>query len=496
MLTADRIRTLIEADKTSDLKKQAVVGDRYYRGQHDILGKRIFFVNADGKLQEDMTKSNIRKPHPFFMEQSDQLVQYLMSTEEGIIRSDNVELQKELDARMNDNEEYQLHLREMLTGVVTKGFEYAYCYKDKQGRSVFETADSLGVVEVREEETDDNCAYVIYWMVDRVDAEGRTIKRIQVWDEHNVQFFVQVNDGEIEPDESEPINPRPHVVYKRSAAKKTDKNSKLYHTGGYGFIPFRRFDNNRWQTSDLNPIKPLIDNYDLMSCGLSNNIEDTNEALYVVSGFEGDNLDELMMNIKAKKHIGVGDGGKVEIQTVDIPVEARKVMMEIDETNIYRFGMSLNLRALRDTSATTNVAIKSAYSLLDLKSEKLKPRLKSFMRWEIGIVLNEINQEMSTSYTQSDVYFAFKPEIPTNAKENAEIELFNAQRRQFETTTVMNVAASIGQEKVIELICEQLDIDYTELKDKLPKGDDLLISATEAMTALKNEPAGDVKPDA
>lgn len=485
MLTADRISTLIEADKITDKKKQAEIGDKYYRGQHDILGKRIFFINADGDLQEDLTKSNIRKPHPFFMEMSDQLVQYLMSNEEGVIRSDVPELQKELDARMNDNEDYQLHLREMLTGVVTKGFEYAYCYKNTDGRSVFECADSLGVVEVREEETDDHCAYVIYWMVDRVDAEGRTIKRIQVWDEHNVQFFVQVGDGEIELDESEPINPRPHIVYKRNKGK---ENEKLYHSGGYGFIPFHRFENNRWQMSDLNPIKPLIDNYDLMSCGLSNNIEDTNEALYVVSGFEGDNLDELMMNIKAKKHIGVGENGKVEIQTIDIPVEARKTMMEIDETNIYRFGMSLNLRALRDTSATTNVAIKSAYSLLDLKSEKLKPRLKSFMRWEIGIVLDEINQEKGTSYTQGDVYFAFKAEIPTNAKENAEIELFNAQRRQFEVTTILNVATRFGNEQVTKMLCDQFEIDYMDLKDKLPKEDETLITSTEAMSTLDAEP--------
>lgn len=61
-----------------------------------------------------------------------------------------------------------------------------------------------------------------------------------------------------------------------------------------------------------------------MNAGLSNNIQDTNEALYVVRGFQGDNLDELMVNIKAKKHIGVDDEGGIDIKTVDIPVEARK----------------------------------------------------------------------------------------------------------------------------------------------------------------------------
>jgi hypothetical protein len=224
-----------------------------------------------------------------------------------------------------------------------------------------------------------------------------------------------------------------------------------------------------------------------MSCGLANNIEDMSEALNVVTGFEGDNLDELMVNIKAKKHIGVGEGGDVKIETVNIPVEARKTMMEIDEENIYRFGMALNLHNLKDTSATTNIAIKSAYSLLDLKSEKLKPRLKCFLRWQIGLALDEINQEHGTDFTQKDVYFVFKPEIPTNAQENAQIELTEAQKRNMEINAVLNLRDVIDDETMMQLICEQLDIDYNDIKDKLPK-EEPGTDPAQAMGILDNLP--------
>ena len=470
MLTPDRIKTLIEADKASTRKRQAVVGERYYNAEHDILAHRIFFINAQDQLVEDTLKTNTRKVHPFFRENVDQEVQYLMSSEESIIRSDIPELQEALDERMNNNEEFQMHLREVLTDVITKGFGYGYCYKGNDGRTVFECADSLGVVEVRENETDDGCAYIITVEVERVDAEGRTIKRVKVFDEHNVHFYVQVDNGEITLDTSVKLNPRPHVIYSKSNGKHDD--TKRYHNGGYGFIPFRRFDYNKNQSSGLNVIKSLIDNFDLMSSGLANNIEDTNEALYVVSGFEGDDLDELMMNIKAKKHIGITEGGKVEIQTINIPVEARKTMMELDEQNIYRFGMALNLHALKDTAATTNIAIKSAYSLLDLKAKKLETRLKSFLRWEIGIVLDEINQVMKTDYQQKDVYFVFNPEIPTNAEENARIELTKAQTRQTEINTLKNIQVDMDNETIMQLICEQLDIDYNDIKDKLPAAEE------------------------
>lgn len=89
--------------------------------------------------------------------------------------------------------------------------------------------------------------------------------------------------------------------------------------------------------------------------------------------------------------IGVGEGGGIEVHTVDVPYEARKTKLELDEKNIYRFGMGLNMSGLRDTSATTNIAIKAMYSLLDLKCKRMERSIKRFLRKIVGVVLDEIN---------------------------------------------------------------------------------------------------------
>ena len=118
-----------------------------------------------------------------------------------------------------------------------------------------------------------------------------------------------------------------------------------------------------------------------MSCGLSNNLQDASEYLVVVKGFQGDNLEELMQNVKTKKHIGVnGDsGGDVDFKTVDVPYDARKVKLELDEKNVYRFGMGFNSAQIGDGNIT-NIVIKSRYTLLDLKCNKLEIRLKQLVR--------------------------------------------------------------------------------------------------------------------
>lgn len=483
MLTVQEIKTFIDNDAASTKKQFAKVGQRYYEGNHDIKDYRIFFFNADGEIQEDKTKSNIRISHPFFRLLVEQQAQYMLSGKDGFVKSDIPELQTELDAYFNDNESFAAELYELLVGCVSKGFEYMYAYKDENGRTAFQTADSLGVVEVREKETDDGCAYVIVWYIDRIGKDNKKIKRIQVWDKSQTVFYCQVDDGEIKIDDSIDINPRPHIIYQQA------DDDNIYYDD-YGVIPFFRLDNGKKQVSGVKPIKDLIDDYDLMNAGLSNNIQDTTEALYVVRGFSGDNLDELMTNIKAKKHIGVDSDGGIDIKTIDIPVEARRTKMEVDEKNIFRFGMGVNTEALKDTSATTSIAIKSAYANLDLKCDGFLPFLKQFMRKLLKLILKEINDTQGTDYEQKDVYFDFEREIITNAQENAQIDLAKAQEQQTKITTILNTSAQLGQELTMQLICEALTLDYDDVKDKLPTPEDDPTAAAQA--ALGGiEPVGD-----
>lgn len=467
MLSPEEIKTFIDNDRASKKKQLARVGQRYYEAEHDIRDYRLFWIDQDGKVQEDKHRSNIKISHPFFTELVDQEVQYMLSGKDGFMKSDNTDLQPLLDEYFNENEDFLAELYEVLTGCISKGFEYMYAYKGEDDKFCFQAADSMGVVEIRAKETDDHCEYVIWWFVDSIGKDNKQITRIQVWDTKEIHYFVQEDDGEIKPDDSYKENPRPHTMYKKGK----DESEKIYFKD-FGFIPFFRLDNNRKQVSDLKSVKDLIDDYDLMACGLSNNIQDSNETLFVVKGFDGDNLDELHFNVKTKKIIGVGEDGDVETRVVDIPVEARKTKLELDEKNIYRFGFGLNTAGLKDTSATTNIAIKSAYSLLDLKVNKLEIRLKQFLRKLLHVVLAEINEKHNKDYQQKDVYFTFDREVMTNAQENAQIELTEAQRKQTEIGTLLNIASYLDNETLMQNVCDVLDIDYNEIKDKLPDPDE------------------------
>ena len=476
MLTENEILNFINDDATSDKKRFAKLGQRYYEGDHDIRNYHLYYYNADGELVEDKTRSNIKIPHPFFTELVDQEVQYLLSGKDGFIFSDDPQLQNELDTYFNENEDFQSELNEVLTGAISKGFEYMYAYKNTEDKIAFECADSIGVVEIRAKDTDDGCEYVIYWYIDRIEKGTKKITRIQVWDKEQTYFYVKDGEGKLIKDESVKLNPRPHTIYKK------DGKEDIYYEG-FGFIPFFRLDNCKKQFNGLKPIKELIDDYDLMSCGLSNNLQDASEYLVVVSGFQGDNLEQLIQNVKTKKMIGVDSGGSLDYKTVDVPYEARRTKLELDEKNIYKFGMGFNSSQLGDGNVT-NVVIKSRYALLDMKSNKLEIRLKQFLRKILKVVLQEINDNNGTDYQLKDVYFKFDREIITNASDNATIEKTDADKQQVQINTLLNLKGTLDDETIVQNICEVLDIDYEEIKSKLPTDEEA--ATDEAATSLNN----------
>ena len=442
----------------SKKKRDAKVGRDYYEGRHDILDYRMFYYNADGELVEDTTRSNIKIPHPFFTELVDQEVNYMLSDKERFVLSDIPALQSRLDEYFGDD--FRSELAETLTDTVAGGFAFMYAYMSEKGQTVFMNADAAGVVEVRAKETSDDCDYIIYWYIDRITKDNKTIKHIQVWDNAQTYFYVQEDSGKLEPDPDEEINPKPHIIYQK------DNDDSTYYDS-YGFIPFFRLDNNKKRRSGIIPIKALIDDYDLMACGLSNNLADFDHPLHVVKGFKGDNLDELQRNLKTKKLIGVDENGGVEVHTVDIPYEARLAKMEQDEKGIYHFGMGFNPTMVGDGNIT-NVVIRSRYTLLDLKCDKLETPLKSFLNRLIQIVLDEINRKDETSYQLSDVKVKFNRQVMTNALDDAQIDLAKAQKNQVIINTLLSLGNTLPTETIIKGICQTLDLDYDDVMSKLP----------------------------
>ena len=120
----------------------------------------------------------------------------------------------------------------------------------------------------------------------------------------------------------------------------------------------------------------------------------------------------------------------------------------------------------------TNVVIKSRYALLDLKCNKFEKQLRAFMNQLVEVVLDEINKTGDeTDYSLKDVYYNFEREVMTNASDNASIKKVEADTTAVVINYLLNLAQLFDKETILKRICEQLDINYEDIKDKLPKSE-------------------------
>lgn len=484
MLTIQEIKQFINEDKTSNKKKQARVGLKYYEGDNDIKEYRVFYYDGDGNLVEDKNALSIRPASGFFKEHIDQKTQFTLSIEDDWIKTDIPQLEEFMKPYFDD--EFKSEIADVITYGGVEGFSYIYTYQNEDDRKAFKFAEGLGIVEVEAKYASDKKDHVIYWYEDIIKSFGeekdKSVIKIQVWDDEFCYYYVEENN-EIIPNVEYEINPRPHIIYK------DNKKDKLYYDI-FGFVPFFRYDNNRKQYSDLKPIKEYIDDYDLMNYGLADNISKLSEGYICVKGFNGDNLEELIENFKAKKHIGVGENGDIDIKTVNIPTEARKTKMDQDEKDIYRFGMALNTTALAEGNYTNGVNIKSRYALLDMKCNNASKNLKVLLKKIVKVVIDEINAKNNTEFTLKDVYFNLDDrETITNELDNANIKQVEANTKQIEVNTMLNIQTLLGNELLVQNICDILDIDYEEIKDKLPVNEEDLNGDSEAiLNGIINEP--------
>ncbi|GAB6149968.1 phage portal protein [Clostridium novyi] len=456
-MNGSELKKLIDRDRVSQSKAKAREGLEYYKGQHEILNYRLFYYDNNGILREDKYRSNIKIPHLFHTELVDQKVQYLLSNPIEVVTEDQ-ELQEKLKEYIN--EDFQEVLQNATEGASNKGLEYVYAYVDSSNKINFQIADSLSVIPIYDELNNYKLTSIVRYYDTKVQDQDKevTITKAEVWTDKDVTYYIQDKDSkEFKLDGVKP-NPRPHI---------TLEDEKAYYNGGsFGYIPFFKLQNNKYEKTDLEPIKALIDDYDLMACSLSNNLQDFQEAIYVVRGYPGDNLDELTLNLKTKKTIGVDETGGLDVKTIDIPYEARMVKLELDKDSIYKFGMGFDSSQIGDGNVT-NVVIKSRYALLDLKCNKAEIRLRKLIRQLLKVIVENINKRFNKAYNYMDIDINIVRETMVNENDIANNEKIEAEKQGQLINNVLTAATRLDDDTVLKCLCDILELDYEDVKEKL-----------------------------
>lgn len=394
------IRDLIESHDTT----QMILGEKYYYNESDILDREMHYFK-NGIKTKDETKTNNKIPHNWHKLLVDQKTAYLVGRP-PVMQVEDKNHEERLSLILG--EEWHDTLNEIATNSSNKGTEWLHTYINKEGLFKFIIIPAEEVIPIYDTSLQENLEGVIRYYL--VEVNGKERIRVEWWTRKVVTFYLEDESGIFQLDGTEENNPDSHYYH-----------NKL----GYGWdkVPFVEFPNNNKRVSDLKFYKELIDAYDSNVSDMANDLEDIQEAITILKGYEGTDLSEFNENKRYYKTIKVSGepGSGVDKLEISIPVEAKKEMLDRLEDNLFLFGQGVDIKSDKFGASPSGTALKFLYALLDLKASTMERKFRKSVKRLIWFATEYINMIDNKNYDNTVVQTTFRKTMIANDKEDVEI---------------------------------------------------------------------------
>ncbi len=395
-MNSEIIKQFLDDDVRSPLKEQMRVGERYFAGKHDICYKKLneykikdFKMEEGRKIYTENTieipnRSLVKVAHRYHWKLVKQKRDYTVGKPitiayEPIIEQELNEKQKKKLKQVNKKivdkfwnilgVGFDNFLRQTIVDMSNKVFAVWYPYYDEQGNLKYTRIESKEIIPIYDTKTQKTLTDILHTY--KIIENDKKKIYVEWATSENTTYFIE-NKNEITQTEEylldvSRINPEPHWL------TQTMFNGQLVKTEehSWGRVPYIIIKNNEEMETDLEPIKNLIDAYDLINSNFINTIEDLKEFIYKVNGYGAEDLTELVERIKIMGIIRNNDAtGSIGVETIPFPYEARQIILKLLEEKIYEFGRGVNTnRTELIGQAPSGISLEFLYTDLDSKAD-------------------------------------------------------------------------------------------------------------------------------
>ncbi|PWW89686.1 phage portal protein [Clostridium perfringens] len=390
---------------SSENRKQMLTGEQYYEVNNDIFQRKITRPTKKGGNEELKYKANNKLAHAFYKNLVDEKVNYLLG-KDYTLKSDNEEYIKKLDWTLGDD--FLDILNELGYEASNKGIGWLHIFINEDSKLDYMVIPSEQIIPIwrdRRHKTLDRLIR-IYDLLVYEGLEKKTVTKIELWYKDRVEYYIK--DGEL-------------ILLDSEKYLNVEGNIGHYLKDGkyavWGKIPFIAFKNNRIEKGDIKFIKSLIDNYDLSRSDVANFIEEVKNLIFVLKGYDGEDLGKFMDNLNYYRAIALDDDGEASTLNPTMDVEAIKIHYEQLKRDINECGQGVNKDLDKFGSAPSGIALKFLYSGIDLKCNSLEVLFKKAFKellYFINIYLSESSQG---SYKDVPVELIFNKNIKINETE-------------------------------------------------------------------------------
>jgi len=409
-------------------------GVHYYRSKSDITKRNMYYFDGNKSKVIDETKVNKKLVNNWHKLLVDQKVSYLvgkpmtfivdMSKKPDIKDAEvnNKDFADKIDLLLGD--EWDDIVADIATNTSNKGTEWLHTYIDQRGYFKYTIAPAEEVIPVYESALCKDLEGVLRYYTVRRDNKDRY--RAEWWTREYVTVFIEGDGGDFVLDITEPENPTSHY--------KQDKKSK-----GWGKVPFIEFPNNSFRANDLEVTKALIDEYDEAFSDFANNNAEVQEIIIVLKGYEGTDLATFKQNLAFYKVVKLRADNNSGVDTLElnIPVEAKRELLDRLEENIFMFGQGVNVKTDRFGNSPSGASLEFLYRSLDLKASMLERKFRRSVKRLLWFTTAYINMKFKKNYDNNDVKAAFRKNMVQNSKEI--VEMLKSSRDMISDETIVGL---------------------------------------------------------
>lgn len=469
------IKELITQFNMSDVKKKMLEGERYFRDKNDILKKDLksytVFDQKTGNTKKitNENKSDEHIPHGFYWKQVNQKKTYVCGKPITITYNTPIKGEKEEDTKNAEKK-----ITNMVWNILGANFEKLVKNRVKEasnkgrawlhpnyrnGRLVFEKYPSEECIPIYDNETQ---TYLIgfihfYTIQDLTGDKPEDRIYVEYWNEREVRYFIETKVGDTTVYLEDVTRERPECHWYREIYDNALNNLKGVEKHSWGKVPFIEIENNEEKMTDLEPIKPLIDAYDLINSNFVNTVEDLKEIIWLINGYGAEDLLALIENLKVNGVARTNDtAGKIDAKLLPIPYEARQALLKGLKELIYEFGRAV------DTSnkdligqAPSGVSLEFLYTDLDMKADDCIGGLTSAIHEVLWYVLQDL--KMQGKIPEEINEFDFKIEFNKSRifNENEKITTLN-------NDTILSTKSKLEKHP----LCDDVEVELQRIKEE------------------------------
>lgn len=349
----EELKKLIKKNESghTGFVNEALTGERYYKNEPDILLEK----NKEDKEGNVLRNADNRITRNFHGLIVNQKASYAF-TVPPLFDLGSPEKNSHITKALGD--EYTKNCMKLCVNAANTSVGWIHYWKGEKGEFEWAIVDSKQIVPVWDKSLKQNLTGVMRQYEETDETDGENYIVYEYWTDTECQ------------------------AYRRKANENIDTGLCTY--GAFGNletgemkadyrhdmeeVPFIPFYNNNIHTNDLKNIKRLIDVYNKVYSGFVNDLDDVQEIIFILSGYEGENLDGFLQELKKYKTIKLDADDKAGVSTlnIEIPIEARKTLLDLTRKAIFEQGQGFDPNP-ESFGNQSGEALKFMYSLLEMK---------------------------------------------------------------------------------------------------------------------------------